>query len=109
MLVNSLADVVAEEAAKRLLPDMNLEQKAKKVERIGVYVAKRSAPVQADIWATRGETGDTYEVYPLLEEEEVCTLSSIERLVEELAHQGHFLVRHKEGLKCEACNVYHAK
>ena len=36
MLANSLADVVAEEAAKRLLPDLNLERKAKKAERIGV-------------------------------------------------------------------------
>ena len=34
MLANSLADVVAEEAAKRLLPDLNLERKAKKAERI---------------------------------------------------------------------------
>ena len=35
MLANSLEDVVAEEAAKRLLPDLNLECKAKKAERIG--------------------------------------------------------------------------
>ena len=34
-----MADVVAEEAAKRLLPDLNLERKAKKAERIGVGVA----------------------------------------------------------------------
>ena len=34
MLANSLADVVAEEAAKRLLPDLNLERKAEKAERI---------------------------------------------------------------------------
>ena len=43
MLVNSLTDVVVEEAAKRLLPDVNLERKAKKAERIGVGVAKRLA------------------------------------------------------------------
>ena len=30
MLANSLADVVVEEAAKRLLPDLNLERKANK-------------------------------------------------------------------------------
>ena len=45
MLANSLADVVAEEAAKRLLPDLNLERKAKRAERIGVGVAKRLALV----------------------------------------------------------------
>ena len=29
--------------------------------------------------------------------------------MDELAHQGHLLVRHKKkGLKCEACNVYRA-
>ena len=49
MLANSLADVVADEAAKRLLPDLNLERKAKKAERIGIGVAKRLALVQADI------------------------------------------------------------
>ena len=36
MLANSLADVVAEEAAKRLLPDLNLERKAKWAERVGL-------------------------------------------------------------------------
>ena len=35
------ADVVAEEGAKRLLPDLNLERKAKWAERVGVGVAKR--------------------------------------------------------------------
>ena len=51
MLANSLAGAVAEEAAKRLLPDLNLERKAKWAERVGVGVAKRLALVQADIWA----------------------------------------------------------
>ena len=49
MLVNSLADGVAEEAAKRLLPDLNLQRKAKKAERNGIGVAKLLALVQADI------------------------------------------------------------
>ena len=40
MLANSLADVVAEEAAKRLLPDLNLERKAKWAERVGVWGGK---------------------------------------------------------------------
>ena len=61
MLANSLADVVAEEAAKRLLPDLNLERKAKWAERVGFGVAKRMALVQADIWAKRSEAGDIYE------------------------------------------------
>ena len=39
MLANSLADVVAEEA-KRLLPDLNLERKAKWAERVGVGCGK---------------------------------------------------------------------
>ena len=43
---------MAEEAAKRLLPDMNLERKTKNAERIGVSVANRLALVQADIWRT---------------------------------------------------------
>ena len=62
MLANSVADVVAEEAAKRLLPDMNLECKAQHAERIGVSVAKRLALVQAEICAKRGEAGDIYEL-----------------------------------------------
>ena len=59
-LANSLADVVAEEAAERLLPDLNLERKAKKAERVGIGVAKRLALVQADIWATRDAAGVIY-------------------------------------------------
>ena len=66
------------------------------------------ATVQADIWAKRGEADDIYELDPLLEEEEANTRSAIGRLVDELAHQGHLLFRHKEGLKCKACNVYRA-
>ena len=73
-------------------------------ERIGVGVAKR----QADIWAKRGEASDMYELDPLLGEEEACTKSAIGRLVDELAHQGHVLIRHKKCLKCRACNMYRA-
>ena len=90
MLANSLADVVS----KRLLPDLNLERKANKAERIGIGVAKRLALVQADIWANR--------------DAETCTRSAIGKLVDELAQQGHLLVRHNRGLKCRACNVYRA-
>ena len=45
MLANSLADVVAKQAARRLLPDLNLERKARWAERVGVGVAKRMALV----------------------------------------------------------------
>ena len=84
MLANSLADVVAEEAAKRLLPDLNLERNAKKAERIGIGVAKRLALVQADIWAKRG-AGDIYELEPLVVAEETRTRSAIGKMVDELA------------------------
>ena len=50
MLANSLADVVAEEAATRLLTDLNLKK------------AERLALVQADIWAKRGAAGDICEL-----------------------------------------------
>ena len=95
MLADSWADVVAEEAAERLLPDLNLERKAKKAERIGIGVAKRLALVQADIWAKRGAAGDIYELGPLV-------VAARKRA------QGHLLVRHNKGLKCKACNVYRA-
>ena len=108
LLANSLTDVVAEEATKRLLPDLNLERKAKKAERIVVGVAKRLALVQADIWAKRNEAGDIYELDPLLEEEATCTRTVFSKLVDDLAHQGHLLVRHNKGLRCNVCNVYRA-
>ena len=108
MFANSLADVVAEEAAKRLLLVLNLERKAKKAERIGIGVAKRLALVQAYIWAKRGAAADTNELEPLLAVKETCTRSAIGKLVDELAQQGHFLVRHNMGLKCKACNAYRA-
>ena len=59
--------------ARKLLPDMNLERKAKWAERAGVGVAKRLALVQAGIWAKRSEAGDIYELDPLLVEETTCT------------------------------------
>ena len=90
MRANSLADVVAEDAAKRLLPDLNLERKAKWAERVGFGVAKRLALVQADIWAKRSEAGDIYELDPLLVEETTCTRTAFSTLVDELAHQGHY-------------------
>ena len=108
MLANSLSDVVAEEAAKRLQPDLNLERKAKWAERVGIGEAKRLALVQADIWAKRSEAGDIYELDPLLVEETTCTRTAFSTLVDELAHHGHLLVRHNKGLRCKACNVYSA-
>ena len=106
MLANSLADVVAEEAAKRLLPDLTLERKAKWAERVGVGVAERLAFVQADIWAKRSEAGDIYELDPVLVEEAACTRTAFSSLVDELAHHGHLLVRHNKGLRCKVCNMY---
>ena len=79
MLANSLADVVAEEAATRLLPDMNLEQKSKYAERTGVSVEKRLDLVHADIWTNRDEAGDICELDALLEPKEVSTLSFFSR------------------------------
>ena len=103
MLANSLADVVAEEAAKRLLPDLNLERKAKWTERVGVGVAKRLALVQADMWAKRSEVGDIFELDPLLVEEATCTRTVFSALVDELAHQGHSLVRHRSAMQSLQC------
>ena len=108
MLANSLAGVVAEEAAKRLLPDWNLERKSKWTERVGVGVAKRLALVQADIWGKRSEAGDIYELDPLVVEEATCTRTAFSTLVDDLAHQGHLLVRHNKGLRCKVCNMYRA-
>ena len=105
MLANSLADVVAEEAARRLLPDLNLERKATQAERVGIGVAKRLALVQADMWAKRGAAGDIYELEPLVVAEEMSTRSVIEKVVDELAQQVHLLIRHNRGLKCKACNL----
>ena len=99
---------MAEEAAKRLLPGLNLERKDKWAERVGVGVAKRLALVQADIWAKRSEAGDIYELDPLLVEETTCTRTAFSTLVDELAHQGHLLERHNKGLRCKVCNVYRA-
>ena len=72
-------------------------------------MAQRVALVQAVIGAKRSETGDIYELDPLLEEEEACTRSAVGRLVDELAHQGHLLVRHKKGMKCNACRCFCSK
>ena len=91
MLANSLAVVVAEEAAKRLLLDMNLEHRPKRVERTGFFVAKSLALAQADTWAKREVAGDIYELDELLESAEVSTLSSLEKLVREIANTGHLL------------------
>ena len=71
-------------------------------------MAKRLALVQADTWAKRSEAGDICELDPLLVEETTCTRTAFSTLVDELAHQGHLLVRHNKGLRCIVCNVYRA-
>ena len=54
------------------------------------------------------EAGDIYELDPLLVEEATCTRAVLSMLVDDLAHQGHLLVRHNKGLRCKVCNVYRA-
>ena len=49
-----------------------------------------------------------FELFPLLVEEATCTRTVFSTLVDELARQGHFLVRHNKGLRCKVCNVYRA-
>ena len=58
MLANYLADVVADEASKRLVADLNREERAKRCEQTGTNVAKRLALVQADVRAKHEEAGD---------------------------------------------------
>ena len=101
MLANSLAVVVAEEAAKRLLLDMNLEHRPKRADRRGFFVAKCLALVQADTWAKREVEGDIYKLDELREPAQVSTLSSLEKLVGETANS-------PGGLRCQACNIYSA-
>ena len=40
--------------------------------------------------------------------EEMSTRSAIEKVGDDLAQQGHLLIRHNSGLKCKACNLYRA-
>ena len=64
--------------------------------------------MKADTWTKRSEAGDIYELDPLLVEEATCTRTAFSTLVDELAHQGHLLVRHNKGLRCKVCNVCRA-
>ena len=105
MLANSLSDVVADEASKRLLPDLSHEQRAERCDQIGTRVAKRLALVQAEMWAKREEAGEVHKLAPVQELEVVTLQSSMERLVEELGKSGHTLERHRSGLKCRNCRV----
>ena len=109
MLADSLANVVAEEAAKCLLLDVNLEHRPRRAERTIFFVTKRLALVQADIWAKREVAGDIYELDEWLEPAEVSTLSSLEKLVGEIADTEHLFVRHRSGLRCQAYNLYSAR
>ena len=59
MLANSLADVVAEEAAMRFLHHLNLEPK--RAERVG-SVWQRGWLWYPDIWAKHEEAGGIYEL-----------------------------------------------
>ena len=54
-------------------------------------MAKSLALAQADTWAKREVAGDIYELDELLESAEVSTLSSLEKLVQEIANTGHLL------------------
>ena len=88
MLANYLADVVADEASKRLLADLNREERAKRCEQTGTNVAERLALVQADVRAKHEEAGDVNELAFLQELEVVTMQSSIERLEAELGRKG---------------------
>ena len=106
MLANSLADVVAEEAAKRLLPDLNLERKAKWAERVGVGVAKRLAVVEADIWAKRSEAY-TNSTLCWWKKQHARGLLSARWLMSWPIKAIYWYVTTK-GLRCKVCNVYRA-
>ena len=60
-----------------------------------------------ELWEC-GAAGDIYELEPLVVAEETSTRSATEKVVDELAQQGHLLIRHHRRLKCKACNLYRA-
>ena len=104
MLANSLADVVAEEAAKRLLPDLNLERQAKRLNALELEWLHAWRGCYRTCWDKHSEAGDIYELDPLLAEETTCVRTVFGQLVDELAQQGRLLVRHNKGLRCKACD-----
>ena len=57
-----MADTVAEEAAKRIKPDLNHIKSANRCDCLGYCVAKRLALIQADIWASKDLAGEIYEL-----------------------------------------------
>ena len=108
MLANSLAHVVAEEAAKRLLPDMTLGTQSSKC---GTHRGQCGQTFGACKWTSglnAAKQAISTNLNPLLKEEEACTRSAVGRLVDELAHQGCLLIRRNKRLKCKACNVCRA-
>ena len=108
MPANYLADVVAEEASKRLLPFLHQEKKAERCEQTRTLVAKRLAMAQADIWTKREEADEIYELVPLKELEVATTHSSIVRLVGEIGKARKILERHKSGMRCRNSDIHRA-
>ncbi len=105
---NTLADEVAEAAAKRVQPDMNSLKSVKGCEYMGCTVAERIAIIQAEVWAREAELGAIYELDFLAEVDNTPQSAVTAKLVGDMAQSGHNLVRVGKGFQCLNCKTVRA-
>ena len=68
---NTMADTVAEAAARRIQPDLSKVQPAKFGDSLGYSVTKRLGIIQADIWRSKENAGAIYELEAIPAEAEI--------------------------------------
>ena len=107
---NTLADKVAGAAVIRAQQDASNVSKAKKSYTTAFCVAKRLAIIQADIWKTRQEAGDIYDLDFWVTAHEVDQAQTTAEMCEQLALAGHRLVKTSKGHRCvKCCKSRHTK
>ena len=100
---NSLADEAAEQVAKLIQPDLNIQNKAKRNGSLGFNVAKRIAIIQAEIWNGNDPTDRILEFELLPKEHNVNQKHHNAIHMLKALRCGHRLVPTTRGYKCISC------
>jgi hypothetical protein len=75
---------------------------------VGFTIAKRLAIIQADIWVTKEQAGDIYELERLPEEDVVTQNTADRAVMQSLITKGHRLRPTARGHRCENCKLTRA-
>ena len=109
MAGNSFADEVAEQIAKLIQPDCNIQKQARRNDILGFNVAKRIAIIQAEIWDGNDPADRIFELEFLPKEQPANQSTYRAQHMLKAVRCGHRLVPTTRGYKCTTCLQHRAK